>query len=66
MKYLKLYISCILIVFFSLSAFAQQNDAVNNQPQNTKDAFFEVRGLVKEEGSREAIEDVNIQVNGGA
>lgn len=66
MKYLKLYISCILIVFFSLSAFAQQNDAVNNQSQNTKDAFFEVRGLVKEEDSREAIEDVNIQVNGGA
>ena len=66
MKHFKLYISCIILVLCSLFAFAQNNDAVNDEAQNKGEAFFEVRGLVKEENSREAIKDVNIQVNGGA
>jgi tetratricopeptide (TPR) repeat protein len=48
------------------SASAQQRSAVSITNQNNDEAFFDVRGFVKEEDTNEAIEDVNIQVNGGA
>ena len=65
MKEIKLYISCILIACSTLIMYSQQNSAVNKQNLTIEKDFFDVRGLVKEDGTNEAIEDVNVQVNGG-
>ncbi|WP_034061223.1 histidine kinase [Lacinutrix jangbogonensis] len=64
MKNIKLYISCILLVLCTITSYAQQGSPVSIN-QNDND-FHDIRGLVKQEDSREAIEDVNVQVNGGA
>lgn len=66
MKNIKSYISCILLVFCSITLFAQQNDAAKVERQDSDDAYFYIRGDVKEEDTRDAIKNVNIEVNGGA
>ncbi|WP_055435574.1 histidine kinase [Lacinutrix algicola] len=66
MKHIKLYISSILLFICSYTLYAQQSDSVNKETKNVNEAYFYVRGLVKEEDTNEAIEDVNIQINGGA
>lgn len=66
MKHIKLYISSILLFICSYTMYAQQYDSVNKEANNVDEAYFYIRGLVKEEDTNEAIKDVNIEINGGA
>ncbi|AUC83320.1 histidine kinase [Lacinutrix sp. Bg11-31] len=66
MKHIKLYISYILFIICSCTLYGQQSDAIETEGQIKNEAFFYIRGLVKEEESSEAIKDVNVEINGGA
>ncbi|WP_452225145.1 tetratricopeptide repeat-containing sensor histidine kinase [Lacinutrix chionoecetis] len=49
-----------------MAIVAQQRTSSKIEQESNDNAFFEVRGLVREEDTYDAIEDVNIQINGGA
>ncbi|APX99359.1 histidine kinase [Lacinutrix venerupis] len=65
MKHIKIYICLNLLIFFSFAAYSQQNNTIETDAKKASDAFFYVRGWVKDEETSKAIKNVNVQVNGG-
>ncbi len=65
MKQITTYICSLFFLLCPIVILAQTQDMKSSTAKD-RDAFFSVRGFVRENATYEPVSDVNIQVNGGA